>query len=62
MGSKKEYEADKAARKKARDEIIQRDAADKEEAQELVKGGFDIADRIATALERIADAMEAKNG
>lgn len=61
MGSKVEYDQAKDARKRARDEVIARDTQEKQDGMELLKSGFDIADRIATACERIADALEASN-
>jgi hypothetical protein len=57
MGSKEAYEADKAARKAARDALIEKAQKDEQSVTDLMKSGFDLADRLVTALERIADGL-----
>ena len=54
MSPKEQYEARKAERAKWKDLDFQK--------RQLVEGlaMFDVADRFATALERIADALEKK--
>lgn len=60
MSSKEEYEAGKAARKAERDALIAKAQKNDADEAQLISGMFDIADRIATAFERIADGLNAK--
>jgi hypothetical protein len=62
MGSQAEYEKQKAARKAARDQMIAKAQTDEAAQAGLISAGFEMLDRFVTSWERIADAMEKKNG
>lgn len=60
--TKQDYEARKAERKAQREKIeaMQRHTSERDEAEKQIL--FDMLDRFVTAVERVADALERKEG